>query len=75
MSVKARALPARGIRAGRDITSRRKKFCRRCKTRVSRSAGKCGYCGARLLNPMRLALTAFAALALPLLFCRFLGWF
>jgi uncharacterized paraquat-inducible protein A len=76
VSVKARTLiAARHGRAERGVAVRRKRYCRRCKTRVGRSAGRCGYCGERLLNPTRLALVTTTAIAVLLLLGRFAGLF
>ena len=76
MSVKARTLiAARQGRAGRGVAAKRKRYCRRCKTRVSRSASKCGYCGERLLNPTRLTLITTTAIVMLLLLGRFVGLF
>jgi hypothetical protein len=61
-------------RAGSSRGVSRKKFCRRCGTRVGRSAKKCGYCGRRLLSGPRLAAFAFAGFALLLFLWRLLGF-
>lgn len=61
-------------RAGWNISTSRKRYCRQCATRVSRSAKKCGYCGKRLLSWMRFSLIVFAVVTLLLLFGYFLSF-
>ena len=73
MSVKGWTLGA--PRDGRGMTAKRKRFCRRCRTRVSRSASRCGYCGQRMLNPARLALAAFISMAVLFVLVRALSFF
>ena len=73
MGGEVHTVAARHSQAGRN--ARRKRYCRRCGTRVSRSAGRCGYCGRLLLSPARLALIAFTAGALLLFLGRLLSFF
>ena len=61
-------------RDGGNMAVRRKKYCPRCASRVSRSARRCGYCGGRVTSLARLAAAALIIIALLLSLGLMLGF-
>lgn len=57
---------------GRNMSVKRKRYCPQCRTRVSRSAKKCGYCGKHLLSWSSLTVITLIAFAALVLLGRFL---